>query len=115
MNEHERISQFITLLRGNQATFDGADANDTSFHIMIEIFSKGNCGNFAAALQVAFGGDLALVDSGAHVVLRYCGRLYDIHGDVTAKYEHYYPIDYNHLEERDYIDNYSFAERGPIC
>ena len=112
---HERIEQFIALLRGTQATFHGCDVNDTSFHIMIEIFSKGNCGNFASALQVAFGGELALVDSGAHVVFRYEGRLYDIHGDVTDKYPHYYPTDVDHLIRTDYIDNYSFAERGPIC
>lgn len=108
-----RIEQFIALIRG-PIHDDEFIKLDTSHYIMTEVFTSGNCGNFAMALRLAFGGELMAAVADHHIVCRIEGRLYDITGDVTAKYPNAIPIEDDNVIVR-YTDNYSFDMRGPIC
>lgn len=109
-----KVVEFIEMLRGPKVDhIPGLDHNDTSYYIMGEIFTRGNCGAFALALQMVFSGDVVFIPSEGHYVLLLDGKLYDIDGDVTTKYLHYRnPPSPSHLE--DCTHNYSFIERGPI-
>lgn len=109
----DKVVQFIEMLRGPTVDhLPGLDTNDTSYHIMGEIFTQGNCGGFALALQIAFGGEVVFVDGFYHYVLLLDGKLYDINGDVTTKFNKWSTPVHSHLE--DCTSNYSFADRGPI-
>lgn len=109
----DKVVQFINLLRGPTVDhLEGLERDDTSHHIMGEIFTQGNCGAFALALQLAFGGEVVAVDDEGHYVLLLDGKLYDINGDVTDKWPEWTTPTPVYLE--DCISNYSFAERGPI-
>lgn len=113
MSNHNHILYFIRLIRGQEIPQDlldqGLVEDDSSAPIIQEVFTKGNCGNFAEALRVAFGGEVMEVEGARHVVCKIGDRLYDITGDVTTQYPHYQPA-----AASEYMDNYSFAERGPI-
>lgn len=109
----DKVVVFINLLRGPTVDhLEGLERDDTSHHIMGEIFTQGNCGAFALALQVAFGGEVVAVDGGRHFVLLLDNKLYDINGDVSTKYSEWDTPVPCYLE--DCTSNYSFAERGPI-
>ena len=110
-----QILKFIELIRGTPATFNGCDPDDTSANIITEIYTRGNCGNFALALQAAFGGQLLMDRMCPHVACGIDGRIYDIRGDVTHLYPYLEPVSEADVRNGDYVDNYSFAERGPIC
>ncbi len=114
MSDHERILKFIALIRGEPATFDGCDPDDTSANIVTEIFTMGNCGNFALALQAAFGGQLLNDRKCPHIACEINGRIYDIRGDVTHLHDFMTPVTEEAVRNGDYVDNYSFATRGPI-
>lgn len=113
MDIHQRVLHFIGLIRGQEITQDlldhGLVPDDSSAPIITEVFTRGNCGNFAEALRVAFGGEVMKVEGACHVVCKIDDRLYDVTGDVTTQYRHYQPV-----AASEYMDNYSFAERGPI-
>lgn len=103
------ILTFINLIRGN-LPFEGAEIGDTSIEIVTEVFTQGNCGNFAQALQIAFGGQVVFSDH--HLLCLIDGRLYDINGDVTHKYPNFrHP---RIIELEDMTNNYSFDNRGPL-
>lgn len=107
------ILKFIELIRGTTVDhIPGLDPNDTSYFIVGEIFTQGNCGNFAQALQLAFGGEVVYIGLYHHYCLLLDGKLYDINGDVSAMYLSWSTPNPTHLE--DCTGNYSFAERGPI-
>lgn len=107
---NETIIQVITLLRGTILCDEFQ--LDTASHITTEIYTQGNCGNFAKALSIAFNGEVVLVNERCHVVMRLNNQLYDITGNVTHKYT----VDKVMGDDQliDYIDNYSFDLRGPI-
>lgn len=110
-----RVLKFIELIRGAPAAFEGCDPDDTSANIVNEIFTQGNCGNFALALQTAFGGQLLMDRTCPHIACEIDGRIYDIRGDVTHLHNCMTPTTEEEVRNRDFVDNYSFAERGPIC
>lgn len=107
---NDKIINVITLLRGT--TLCEEYPNDTAENITTEIYTQGNCGNFAKALSLMFDGSCCLVNDLSHVVSSINNRLYDITGDVTDTYTVKCIISDDELI--DYIDNYSFEERGPI-
>lgn len=112
MSQHERVLRFIELIRGVPPTED-MDENDTASLIVTEIFTQGNCGNFALALQTAFGGTLYHTTPSDHVLCKIDGRLYDITGDVTGRYD-CFEVDEQYIQRQCLVDNYSFDFRGPI-
>lgn len=115
MSKHETIIQFISLIRGPEIQPDGIlEADDTSAGIITEVFTNGNCGAFAQALQLAFGGTIIYVEEAHHMVCEIDNRLYDITGDVTDKYKNLYCIVPSQTKLEDNTHNYSFAERGPL-
>lgn len=101
------ILSFINLIRGNMP-FEGAELGETSIEIVTEVFTQGNCGNFAQALQIAFGGQVVFAEH--HLLCLIEGRLYDINGDVTHKFPTYRYARISELE--DMTNNYSFDNRG---
>lgn len=121
--DHSKILKVIETIRGPIVSKKdeqmGIDPQDTSYHIMVEVFTKGNCGNLAIALTTAFGGEMWLVNTlegkdAFHVVAEVDGRLYDIHGDVTDKYKKNIKVDEKYVRHFMFADNYSFAERGAV-
>ena len=102
---------FITLMRGWSET---GYPEDSSEEIVEEVYSRGNCGNFAKALVLAFGGKVVKVRCISHVVAVIEDKLYDITGDVTHRYSKYGVEDIPENELSDYVNNYSFIFRGPI-
>ena len=103
------IITFINLIRGT-LPYEGAEYAESAVGITTEIFTQGNCGNFAQALKIAFGGEVVFSDN--HLLCLINGRLYDITGDVTEDYP-----DYRHpklMELEDMTNNYSFMDRGSI-
>lgn len=113
IHNHLRILRFIDLIRGEPAA-EGLDKDDTSANIITEVFTTGNCGNFALALQTAFGGQLWRSASDYHILCKIGDRLYDINGDVTDRHSRGEVVDEHYVINGHYADNYSFAERGPI-
>lgn len=109
MSSH--ILKFIELIRGAQEP--GCTDDETARGITKEIFSQGNCGNFALALQMAFGGDLVIAEGHSHVAAAISGRVYDITGDVTAVHK-WLPTTESNIRNDCLVDNYSFEFRGPI-
>ncbi len=110
-----KILQFINLIRGPYQPADGIlTEEDTSAGIMVEVFTNGNCGNFAQALVLAFGGSVVYVEEARHIVAEIDGRLWDITGDVTEQYGHMYNTIPSPSKLEDMTGNYSFAERGPL-
>lgn len=108
-----KILAFIELIKGAPAlTGVHFTEDDTSRGIITEIYTQGNCGNFAQALALAFDGEVLVVDGFIHAVCRINGRLYDISGDVTDKFPNVSEPSLSRLE--DLTNNYSFAERGPM-
>lgn len=108
------ILQFIKTIRGtNPAMGDQSEAETVD--LITEIFTQGNCGNFAVILASAYpGSTIHEVINGGHVVVRYKQRLYDIRGDVTDKYPHPGPNLYPEDVEMSFnYNNYSFTLRGP--
>lgn len=122
MDTPTKVMLLITSLKGEEVG-NGLEEDDTSFHIMEEIFSSGNCGNLAVVLCLAFNGAIpCLVRLPSekhihHVVTNIGGRLYDITGDVTNKYT---VVDVTTVAElisnKDHVfyGNYSFGTRGPM-
>jgi hypothetical protein len=112
---HDKIIKFIDLIRGPYVEADDTlTEQDTSAGIITEVFTRGNCGNFAQALQLAFGGKVLYVEETYHLVCEIEGRLYDITGDVTDKYWHMYVITPSTTQLEDNTNNYSFEARGPL-
>lgn len=103
------IISFINLIRGNLPFKDAAEG-DSSIGIVTEVFTQGNCGNFAQALKIAFGGEVVISDN--HMLCRINGRMYDITGDVTRNHPNCRPATMIELE--DMTNNYSFMDRGSI-
>jgi hypothetical protein len=105
------IDKMISLIRGSE---EGGTSQITT-----EIFSNGNCANFALMLWYAFAGS-RLVSSCEipHVWVEYGGVHYDIKGRNPSLKTLFENGDAKFItwEEafRD-VDNYSFKERGPIC
>lgn len=115
MSKHDTIIQFIELIRGPEQMADGIlTADDTSRGIITEVFTNGNCGNFAQALALAFSGNVIYVEEAHHMVCEIDNKLYDITGDVTDKYWHKYCVVPSSSKLEDMTGNYSFAERGPL-
>lgn len=111
MSQHDKINRFIQLIRGTH--LKEFPIEESSVGIITEVFTRGNCGNFAKALQLVFGGDIVSVDDNQHVLCKIEDKLYDINGDVTHIHS-----DYTVATDWDVdwcIDNYSFADRGPVC
>ncbi len=106
------IITFIETLKGHPNDYDGLDKNDTGRWIIEEIFTRGNCGNFALILNRVFGGSFVMTEDNGHVMVEVDGRRYDITGDVTEVYTSCKSATL--AEVRLYQDNYSFVERGPI-
>lgn len=103
------VLTFISLIRGNMPWPDAAEG-DSSIGIITEVFTQGNCGNFAQALKIAFGGEVVFSDT--HLLCRLDGRMYDITGDVTRNHPNWRPATMMELE--DMTNNYSFSDRGSI-
>jgi hypothetical protein len=112
----DEVKLFLDALRGEDVTIYGLDPNDCARPIITEVFTRGNCGNLAIMLSVAFGARPVLLADVCHVVSDIDGRLFDINGDVTDKYHtsakrH---LSLSDLMKEDVVNNYSFLERGPI-
>lgn len=118
----DKVLFFINTVKG--VPWKGLDKDDTSLHIMEEIYTMGNCGNFAVVLCLAFPGSIPYYvksekeGSVNHTVTKIGSRLYDITGDVTNKY---YIAEETTIQQiisehskYDFINNYSFGIRGPI-
>jgi hypothetical protein len=110
-----RILKAIKLLRGRFVPSDDEEVNHTPYWTLGEIYTQGNCANFAHALQLLIGGTVLYSDEIAHYWLLYDGNHYDINGiskGLKALHE-------NKLTKRvslrsSLIDNYSPACRGPM-
>lgn len=103
------ILTFINLIRGT-LPYEGAEYAESAVGITTEIFTQGNCGNFAQALKIAFGGEVVISDN--HLLCRIEGRMYDITGDVTRNHPNWRSATMIELE--DMTNNYSFMDRGSI-
>lgn len=111
-----QIHQFLTLLRGSPVDgIQGLSSNDTSYHIVTEIFSTGNCGNLAIILAKVFGGRMCCTQDHAFTEIAIDGiRTYwDITGEIFPMSFTY--VSQEQLDQLGFIDNYSFEERGPLC
>lgn len=88
MKIHDRVMMFLAALRGDLEALPECSitAAETSQEIIHEIFNRGNCGNLAVMMSLAFAGDPIEIKGHSHIVCRVNGRLYDITGDVTAKH-----------------------------
>lgn len=141
MNKTEKdLLEFISLINGSYGFEDSNFVEEksdeeidgsklwvysTAVGITTEIFTKGNCGNFALALYLFMDKMGSLVEvSGDYTHILYrseSGRLYDIHGDVTDNFskekslELYGEIELLdiHMEEvqEDWTGHYSFELR----
>ena len=108
-----KVLAFIELIKGSPApTGHYFTEDDTSRGIITEIYTQGNCGNFAKALALAFDGDVLVVEGFIHAICRINGRLYDISGDVTDKFPNVREPMVGELD--DLTNNYSFSDRGPM-
>lgn len=113
----QRINRFLDLLRGPKIVEDGhLTHDDTSRNIICEIFTNGNCGNLAIIMADLFNGKLCCNHNHAYVEVEIEGvkTYWDIDGEFHA------PQTINYVTEQDlqnkmFVDNYSFAERGPLC
>lgn len=125
-----RAELFVRSLNGGKVldVTGSLDADDTAYNIVTEVFTRGNCGNFAVAFNIAFPESSIWYAAAArdkadlvtHVVCELDGRLYDITGDVTDLHR-WRPVERTVIEEvisqqsrHNVYDNYSFAERGPL-
>jgi hypothetical protein len=111
------VQLFLSALRSQDASWcPGLDPDDCAKNIITEIFSKGNCGNLAIMLALAFDAQPVCLTNNCHILSRINGRLFDITGDVTDMYCGYAAKDLSLVElmESDMVNNYSYAQRGPI-
>jgi hypothetical protein len=132
---HTRVLAFIGALKGidwaKEYPEQQFDKDDTAVHIIEEIYSRGNCGNFAVALCIAFPeavpyyvAHLDDIQFGVsnkeiehHVAVEIGDRLYDIKGDVTDYYEKSTQTTIEEIiqsKTHGFFSNYSFKERGPM-
>lgn len=126
-----RAELFIRALNGSKALERPSETRpvrkDTGFEIVAEVFTRGNCGNFAVAFNIAFPESVVWYaakqddkeDLVTHVICELNGRYYDITGDVTGGL--WRPVERTVIEEvmhddstHRVYDNYSFKKRGPL-
>ena len=129
-SKHIRAELFIRVLKGVPAKQrDESRGDDESSHdIVTEIFSKGNCGNFAIMFHMLFPESelwyacdvMSPEQLVTHVICKLDGRWYDISGDISGErtleaVERAIPEELMNWESRHNIfDNYSFKARGPL-
>ena len=111
------VALAISLLTG---TDKGLEDEDSPHYLIREIFTNGNCYNFAFALQALLSGSkvFKIVDV-SHVFLEHEGRCYDVNGEdpILREYLEMGQVSEIFLEDMrrdDDLDNYSFALRGPM-
>ena len=112
---HGKVMRFIGLITGVDQ-YNSDDIPHTAKPIIQEVFTRGNCGNFAIILHDFFGGEMYIDEQAYHVITKIDGIFYDVNGVWTNDDPDYTPIPVTtkELEERDLINNYSFTFRGPI-
>lgn len=77
---HSKILEFINRLTGRK--YPSRRIYHPARYIE-DIFSQGNCGNFALALKSLFpSGKLFLTSDNCHVIFKYKNRFYDIRGEI---------------------------------
>lgn len=110
MNTKTRILQLCHMLRTAQAP-------GVPDMIMSEVFTTGNCGNLALALKLVFP-EVKLMQSNHHCCVELNGEYFDINGVYVPAVDCYAEELAETTEEairaHDFVDNYSYAERGPI-
>jgi hypothetical protein len=90
MGTHEKVMEFINLVKGHKNHGTGYDAHE----IIERVYKNGNCYMFAKTLQFIFPqAEIYSVDCSwfSHVVAKIDGKLYDITGEVSDEYS-YSPI-----------------------
>lgn len=111
-----KLNNFLTLLRGNQVE-EGSilSSNDSSYNIICEIFTEGNCGNLAIIMSDLFGGKICANDIHAFVEITIDGvpTYWDITGEIFPKWFNYYSKE--ELIDNMFVDNYSFELRGSLA
>lgn len=113
-----KVEEFLDALRGDKIE-PGLVLNedDSSYTIITEIYTSGNCGNLAVMLSLAFNGTPYVLDHLNHIVTEIEGRLYDITGDVTLQYKTEQKTKTTWLAIQrgvyDMFNSYSFVVRGP--
>ena len=114
---HQRILAIIALISSNKLVDDGTlNEHDSAYTIVTEVFTKGNCANFALMLHLAIG-DGIIGETRDHCVYGLDDRWYDITGDVTSVFkDHPGMIRYEYAEAVEKLDlnRYSFDARGPL-
>lgn len=108
-----KVLKFLELLRGTSWIDPDTQQDCSSNEIVREIFNHGNCGNLALILQMAFGGTLYRVVYHLHIIIKIEDTFYDIDG-VWEKNDWLQEVDEKWLHDHNYIDNYSFPDRGPV-
>lgn len=111
-----KINNFLTLLRGSKIEEGGVlSSDDTSYNIVCEIFTNGNCGNLAILMADLFGGKICANDIHAFVEIIIDGELtyWDIMGEIFPKEFSYYSKE--ELIDNMFVDNYSFELRGTVA
>jgi hypothetical protein len=111
-----QIQHFLALLRGAPVNnVQGLSPDDTSYHIITEIFSTGNCGNLAIIMANMFNGELCCTQDHAftEIIINGIPTYWDITGEIFPPSFTY--VTSEQLDQLGFIDNYSFEERGPLC
>lgn len=134
MNTHQRITAFIRAITSNPVTENekaqGLCNHDSAHDIIVEIFTTGNCGNFAVAMSIAFPEAKIFGvrpiddfekrmsdDYYGHTLVEIDGWLYDITGNVTDKFRKIKELTAAEIIKGDadmHYGNYSFDGRGPM-
>jgi hypothetical protein len=117
------VLAFIEVLKGPQIRAVGSlSREDCARPELVRIFSMGNCGRFAAVLQLLFpGGQIVRLVDRSHYAYRLGDRLYDVLGLLTEGREDMAnwtgeteDAAVAELADDDVLDNYSAEAKGPI-
>jgi hypothetical protein len=110
---YDKVEAFIKMLVGTDSLMIFGE-DHSARHRLQRIFMNGNCGNFALALCIAFDGTPYICEEPNHVFAKIGSRYYDVTGEVEVSDLDLTKSSFAEVIERDFCDNYSAVDDGPI-